>query len=487
MDLLESLAEVEGDELVSAIEEGEAAKLIAPVLGSRETRWSFGNELVRQTLVGSLSTLRRRRLHLRIVDAMERVYASVLDKHAADLVHHLSRAGATGDARAVRYMKLAGDRARTMYANEDAVWHYQRALEALAEEVADQTDRLDLHERLGDLLGPMGRRDEALRHYGAWFKAHQAAGNPLGQARAQRKIGALHWDAGSRNRARECWEAGLALLDGQTEHLELAHLYQEMGRLAFRNGDNESAIDWAERALRHVERLSPFAKPPLTAGARDSQREAVAAITHAYNTLGVALARKGSLEEARTHIERSVSLAEEHALLDVACRGYANLGVLYGSLDPNQAIETCLSGLEVAKKIGDLGVQSRIYANLAAAYCALTDKCEDQGLAAAQASVELDRQLGQLDHLAVPLIVLGQIHQCQGEAEAALKCYQEALGLAERVGEPQLLFPCYDGMATIHLDLGDANQAQVYMVKARELCEQAGLDPNSLLVLPFLC
>jgi hypothetical protein len=100
--------------------------------------------------------------------------------------------------------------------------------------------------------------------------------------------------------------------------------------------------------------------------------------------------------------------------------------------------------------------------------------------------VEIDRQLGQLDHLAVPLIVLGQIQQCHGEPESALRCYQEALVLVEGGGEPQLLFPCYDGLAMIHLDRGDVAEAETYMQKAQAVCDQFGLDPDSLAVLPFL-
>ena len=64
----------------------------------------------------------------------------------------------------------------------------------------------------------------------------------------------------------------------------------------------------------------------------------------------------------------------------------------------------------MAKKIGDLGFQSRLYANLAVAYCALTNRCDEQGVGAAHAANDLDRRFGQLDHLAVPLIVLGQIY-----------------------------------------------------------------------------
>src|SRR5262249_19842873 len=154
--------------------------------------------------------------------------------------------------------------------------------------------------------------------------------------------------------------------------------------------------------------------------------------------------------EAVEQSEQSIGLAEARNLLQDACRGYTNLGVLYSSLDPRRSIETCLRGLETAKKVGDLSFQSRIYANLAVADCALTDRCEAEGLQAARTAVDMDRRLGLIDHLAVPLIVLGQISQCHGDPTEAFASYQEALGLAEQVGEPQLLFPCYDGLATLH-------------------------------------
>ena len=254
-----------------------------------------------------------------------------------------------------------------------------------------------------------------------------------------------------------------------------------MGRLAFRAGDNAGAIAWAERALAEA------ASEEKTATDPGRHREAAAMRAQAYNTLGVALARTGRLAEAVEQIEHSIGLAEARDLLQAACRGYTNLGVLYSSLDPPRAIETCLRGLETAKKVGDLGFQSRLYANLAVAYCALTDRCEAEGIEAANTAIDLDRRLELLDHLAVPLIVLGQIHQCHGDPALAFTAYEEALGLAERVGEPQLLFPCYDGLATLYLDAGNRALAEDYLAKAQEVCERAGLEADALMVLPFLC
>ena len=93
--------------------------------------------------------------------------------------------------------------------------------------------------------------------------------------------------------------------------------------------------------------------------------------------------------------------------------------------------------------------------------------------AAAHAAIDLDRRLGQLDHLAVPLIVLGQIYQCHGDPDRAIAHYREALALAEDAEEPQLLFPCYDGLATALLDLGDEGHAEEFMQKAQAVCVQA--------------
>jgi adenylate cyclase len=299
-------------------------------------------------------------------------------------------------------------------------------------------------------------------------------------ARLHRKIGALHWEAGDRERAKACFDAGLDRLGAEGDPIERAQLYQELGRLAFRAGDNAGAIAWAEQALAEMER--PDAPP----SDRERIRETAATQVQAYNTLGVALARMGQLKEAVGRIEQSIALAEAHDLLQATCRGYTNLGVLQSSLDPPRSIETCLRGLEVAKKVGDLAFQSRLQANLAVSYCALTNRCEAEGIAAAETAIDLDRRLGLIDHLAVPLIVLGQIRQCHGDHAPALASYQEALALAELAGEPQLLFPCYDGLATLYLDAGDGQKAEHYLAKAQQVCERAGVEPDALMVLPFL-
>jgi adenylate cyclase len=400
------------------------------------------------------------------------------------IAHHLYCAGRLADpGRTAGALIAAGDAAHAVYATEEAAQHYRRALDVFQETTGHEQARRAAQETFADLLALHGDRTAAMEHYQRVGRDFAAAQAVVDEARIARKTGTLHWQAGDRREAMDAYKSALQKLSGSDAHIETAHLFQELGLAAFRSGDNHQAIDWCERALHAAER----ALAEATADAGGLRRTATAAIAQATNTIGVALARTGQLDTAREHIERSLAVAQELGLLDVACRAYANLGVLYSSVEPKRAIEVSLTGLEIASKIGAASLQSYIYANLAAAYCALTDRCETEGLQAASAAAALDRELGQLDHLAVPLVVMAQIHQCSGELQKADAAYREALALAEKIGEPQLILPCYDGLATIHLDRGDRVRAEEYMEKARQLCERTGLDPDTLLLLPFLC
>jgi adenylate cyclase len=446
--------------------------LLQPAGGAR---WRFTHALLHEVVYQNLLLARRTELHRRIGCALE-VLAGAAPQRLAELEalgHHWSLSD--DPRKGAAYLLSAGERARSLYANEDAMRHFERVLRTLGD-ASTLPEALSAREALADLCGLVGRRDEALRHYGVLLARADADDDRTRAARLQRKVGGLQWEAGDRHQALACFDAGLAALGDEASAaaaVERAWLLQERGRLAFRAGENAVAIALAERALQAV--------------AGVPGREAAIVQVQARNTLGIALARAGRPADAVAEIERSIALAERHELLQAACRGHANLGVLYASLDPQRSIETCQRGLALARQVGDLGFQSSLYANLAVAYCALTNRCEAEGIEAAQAAVQLDRRLGLLDHLAVPLIVLGQIQQCHGDHGRAFACYREALGLAERIGEPQLLFPCYDGLATLHLDAGDAVSACAYLSQAQAVCERAGLDPDALTLLPFLC
>lgn len=205
LDLLEQVAEVEGDALISALDEAEQARLLKGPSGRQEMTWRFPHQLICQALEAGIPQLRRQRLHLRIAEAMERL-DSVSHPYSSDVAHHLYSAGQLADpARTARALTTAGDAAHAMYATEEAVQHYRRALDVLPPAGENEATRLHIEERLADLLALLGDRAAAMGHYQRLVGVHEAAGARADEARLARKIGTLHWHGGDRDRALACY------------------------------------------------------------------------------------------------------------------------------------------------------------------------------------------------------------------------------------------------------------------------------------------
>ncbi|MGH7278895.1 MAG: tetratricopeptide repeat protein, partial [Candidatus Rokuibacteriota bacterium] len=346
----------------------------------------------------------------------------------------------------------------------DAAACYRQALER-----ADDGGRAVILDKLGDTAYARGELGEAQHQWAEALPLVERAGAGRRAAELHRKIGVAVWDGGDRPRALDHLEHGRAALGDDVHNAEAARLYQELGRIHFRLGDHEQATEWARRAL-----------------ALGNELAAPDVIANAFNTLGVAMARAGNIEQAAESVRRSLETALAHQLGAVACRAYSNLAVMYAAIDHVRSSEYCREGLVLAQQIGDQLQQAWLFCTLAGGHCTLAGDY-DQGIEAAQAAVEMDRRLGQRSHLPVPLIILAQIHQCRGDHAESERYYREALEVASAVGEPQLLFPCYDGLATLAIEAGDEPAAEAWLNKSREIQRATGWTSDTFLVLPFLC
>lgn len=151
--VLERVSELSGDQILDALDEAAAARLIAET--ARTGRYAFSHPLTRETLYGELSSARRVRMHRRIGEALEDLAQGDEDAYLSELAYHFFRAaGERSDIdKTVAYARRAGDRARSLYAYEESVNHYERALQALElNEDAEETDRFDLLLSLGNCI-----------------------------------------------------------------------------------------------------------------------------------------------------------------------------------------------------------------------------------------------------------------------------------------------------------------------------------------------
>ena len=463
--LLEAIAPP-GADLLAELGELVRMQLLREREAFPEARYGFTHLLIRQVAYEALLLRARADLHGRAAAALERLYADRVDEVLREVADHYAKS--PDRHKALHYLVRAGDRAASLFAYEDAGTYYRRALETLDPQAASPAERASILDRLGDAAFAHGALGEARARWIETLDLVRDDGAGRGVADLHRKIGVAAWAAGDRDDALVHLERGLAVLDG-VDSREAARLHQELARIHVRLGNHERAMRLAEEALTVADRLG-----------------VAEVMADAYNTWGVAVARAGDLEGGAAYVTRSLDVALAHGLGSVACRAYVNLAVMHGPLDRERALASARDGLTLARRIGDQLQQSWLYCAVASGHCSITGDY-DEGVRAAEAAIELDRRLGQRSHLPVPLIILAQVYQCRGDGERSEGHYREALALAEAIGDPQLLVPCYDGLATLAIERGDDEQADHWLARCRQVQEATGWTSETFLVLPFLC
>ena len=157
--LLERL--VPPERLRPALSELQRLDLVVEERRRPTPEYRFRHGLVREAAYTSLLDRRRRDLHRVVGTALEELSANELSEAYGLLAHHFAEADEP--ERAARYLLEAGDAASDLYADEEALTHYRRALPFL--------DRLGDSRRAREVLFKV-----ALAHHLAFdFEAANAA------------------------------------------------------------------------------------------------------------------------------------------------------------------------------------------------------------------------------------------------------------------------------------------------------------------------
>jgi class 3 adenylate cyclase/tetratricopeptide (TPR) repeat protein len=247
----------------------------------------FRQDLFRATAYEGLSFRRRRDIHRRVGEALERRAGDRADEEAGILSLHFLEA--QEHERAWRYAVVAGDRARAIFANAVAAELYDRALAAADELELDPPEVAAVAEALGDVTELFAAYDRADV---AYERAEGLVSDAPTAARILRKRGVLRERRGEYDEALGWYERALERLGpdgdaGQRADVELAY-----AGVVFRQGDFPAAIEHAKTAIELAEEAGD-----------------VRAVGHGCYLVEIALVHLGTPDP--TWRERALPLLEE--------------------------------------------------------------------------------------------------------------------------------------------------------------------------------
>ena len=324
------------EEAVAALEELAARGLVHEVAGDV---YDFGHGLVRDLVYSQTSLARRRLLHRRVGEALAAAARGRRPQEppAASIARHLEQGGATAEA--AGWHRLAGDQARAVFANREALGHY-RAAAGLGD-----PDPAGLHAAIGDLETLLGNYDAALA---AYTEAAGAAGDGDRWV-IEQKLGAISARRGDWDAAERHLTAAVAALGSAGAEARRAGLAADRSLAAHRQGRDAAADQLANDAL------------DLAAEAGDPD-----ALARAHGMLGMLSAARGDHGPARRHLEQSLALAE--ALPDPSARVAAlnNLALAHRATgEVDLAVEHTRTALELCARQGDRHREAALHNNLA--------------------------------------------------------------------------------------------------------------------------
>lgn len=427
INLLRSLGEIE-----------KAHKLIH----SGDEKYWFDHSKIREVLYNGINIELRREYHKIVGESYLELYRE--NEIVEELAYHFME---SGDRRAVDYLIMAGDKAKSRYANEEAILFYTSAETMLD----DGGKLLKLHENLGDARVLVGKCEEAIENFrkareltddirikaGLIFKAAEALEknsdyelsrkeaemgmDMLGDAHGPERCKLLtimswtHMRVGEFDEAIKLLEQALDVSGGGNT-MEVGMVHHTTGMVQWFRGDYEKALADYEKALKIREAIGD-----------------VKGRIYTINNIGVVYMETGRLEEARDYFHQGVEYEERIRNKSGLASALDNIGNSYHtSGDFDKALDYHLRGLELYKQAGDRN-------GIAWALCSLGYIYPDigqteKGIQSHLDSVDICREIGDKQILVYNLCGLGEAYYKARKFEEAHRWIDKALTMSKEIG-----------------------------------------------------
>jgi PAS domain S-box-containing protein len=452
----------------------------------------FVHGVMRETILDRLSSEERTRLHTAAAEAIQSVYPDAIDDRAGQIAHHYEVAGDT--ELAVRFYRRAGERARDLYAYDEAVAAFQQALAMGKEANLDDKKLATIAASLADMHQVMGAFDEA--------RERAEAGLETAPDRSQERCELLGTLARARhaqsewNRARETTDQQRELaIEIESKGFE-AEALNLLGKATFELGNPDRAFEYTEQSLAIAREIEDLRKEytALTALGSITIFRGEFDRSHEYleesleiarelgdsegeaenlNNLGLAAVRRGEYDQGREYYEEALAIYREIGHIAGEAKILNNLGwvaSMQGAYDP--AGEYLQESLSAFREVGNPKGQGASLNSLGIA--AIGQGEYDQAREHLKKSLAIFRDIGDRKGVGRSLVNLGTVAHDQGEYEQAREYLKESLAIYRDIGDRTAEGESLATLAAVERHQGEYERAREYVEETLLLARDIG-------------
>jgi ATP/maltotriose-dependent transcriptional regulator MalT len=415
--LLQALTHHDEAQLLRFLKELMAAQL---VVEESAERFAFRHALTRQAVYAQLLVRERQALHRTIAETLERLYASRLEAHLADLASHFAEAGAW--EKALEYGQRAGEQAQSLYAPQAAALHFTRALDAARQ--LSLTPPASLYRARGLAYETLGDFEQARADYETALQLAHDPSDRHAKWQALLDLGLL-WAGRDYAQSGDYYQRALAIARTMDDPAALAHSLNRLGNWHLN-------VEQPQEALHcHQEALATFQ-------ARSDRRGKAATL----DLLGMASFLSGDLKQGTTSCQQAIVLLRE---LDDRQRLISSLVTLMmcGGVYETETLVPAAVGFADSLHFGEQALKSA-------------------------------GEIGQRSDEAQTLIQVAMCLGPRGEYARALEVAQRGLAIAEEIEHRQWMTAGHRALGALYLDLLALSEAKPHLEQALTLAQEVG-------------
>jgi class 3 adenylate cyclase/tetratricopeptide (TPR) repeat protein len=403
----------ETDEALAALQSKELIfeQATSTFIGERE--FVFKHAILHDVTYESVLVRQRRVYHTRAAVWLTTRSGERGAEYAGLIGEHYEQA--RDRAQAAKWYAQAGWQAQDTYAPEAAIGYYRKALAFLPDGPLEISQRIELYQRLGQMLLWQTRFEEATGTYTAMREAAETAGDLAAQARAWEGLSAVQQMQGDNRAALE--SAGRAEEIAQAAG---APAQETLARALWRKGQVFSDLGEAEKALSLGEQA-------LALGAELGAKRIVA---DSLGLLGWVHQTLGRYEQAVYYFEQALDLARELDDRVLAGRTLTTLGIIAAKSrrDYQKAAAFLHEALSIVQGIGHRFGEIVILHNLAGVWVKMAKyQVAETDL---RRVIRIAETVGWSD-LSATYDFLAQAYLGQGKVTEALAAARRALELGQ--------------------------------------------------------
>lgn len=444
--LLYRLTDLSQDQVVSMIDEFLQLQLLEK--SSDKSRLLFAHDRIRDAFYAQLKPEERKRIHYKIAKAIEEyafeyAFAEKIESVLFDLAYHYVES--KKEEEALLYIIAAADKARTMYANEEAIKYYQIAVDVPVGKFYHTEERLRLNEELIKLLLVVGKNDEVIT------KARDillTIDDPVRKADIHNLIGIAYFKKGNWRESEEALAAGLALL-GEKLPVEGSRLFYAIGKeLVFHI--LYSIFGWCFRT-----RARRLKKKKKTAAPGEVRARAIIWLFRTLAWLYMLSNVKKLIYSVLKMINVAESRLPESKELAQSIAGFA--GVCMAIPLYRRAVKYNQWALRLRKKIGDEWGEAQSLQFLGFNY-AWQGNYENAIELFNQAGEKFEKN-GDLWEMGMVYEGLGYCYRSLGQCKKSMEIYRKYLDLCRKTNNTYGIFSACIELSINQIKTGDYDQA----------------------------